>query len=119
MSLSRDFLEEMVILHPKRTGLNYAIWVGRIGAPVTGMQDRLSIRVSNTKGRFNSDDCFVVSVSKCPRVVTPGVVRIPTDDLASVIEWVAINHTLLLVMWRMYETGEDDPVEILIQLQKI
>ena len=107
-------IEEMASLHPKGTGLDYVVWFGRVRG-----QHGPRIKVSNTRGRFNSDDCFVVSVEKTPKVLTPRAVRIPSVDLEDVLDWVSINYDLLMEMWHMYETGDGNPTEILVQLQKI
>lgn len=107
-------MNEMANLVPSRTGLSVVIWFGEVGG-----QHGPRIKVSNVKGKFSKIDNFVVSVDKEPKVLTPKTVKISKDEIEDVFDWIKLNYDDLMKMWKMYETGEDDPIDILINLKKI
>lgn len=108
------FLDEMANLHPKRTGLPVVIWFGEVGG-----QHGPRIKVSNNKGKMTTNDSFVVSVSKTPTVITPKMVKLKPSEVEEVLDWVKLNYEDLMLMWKMFETGDEDPTEVILNLKKI
>ncbi len=107
-------MNEMANLFPSRTGLERIIWFGEVGG-----QHGPRIKVSNLKGKFAQHDCFVISVAKDPRVLTPSTMKIKQSELDDLFDWVKINYDDLMKMWKMYESGDGDPLEIQMNLKKI
>lgn len=108
-------INEMAGLPPKNTGLNVFLWIGKVGG-----QHGPRIKVSNKKGAFaDDDDCFVISVGTPPEVLTPKAMRLKLDELEEVIDWVALNHDELMALYKMYETGDGDVIELLSALKKL
>lgn len=107
-------MNEMANLFPKSTGLDTIIWFGEVGG-----QHGPRIKVSNIKGKFALEDNFVISVSKDPKVLTPKSMKLKAEELQNVFDWVMLNYDDLILMWKMYEAGSDDPNEIISQLKKI
>lgn len=105
---------EMANMPPSNTGLGYVIWLGKVGG-----QHGPRIKVSNTKGRFNEQSNFVISVSREPQVLTPSSRKIKMSELEDILDWVKLNYDLLMKLWQIYETGEGDAFAILNDLQKI
>lgn len=116
-------LSEMANLPPARTGVNYIMWLGKVGG-----QHGPRIKVSNTKGRFDDASNFSITVSKQPKIATPpGSVGIPQHDLANIFRWIQLNYNDLMLLWQIYETGNFiqlantvlDDATILSRLKKI
>ena len=107
-------MNEMANLYPTDTGLPVVVWFGEVGG-----QHGPRIKVSNTKGRFNRDSNFVISVSKNPAVITPKSMALNRDDLDSVLDWVRLNYDQLMVLWKIHESGDGAAHEELAKLQKI
>lgn len=107
-------INEMAGLPPKNTGLDVFLWIGKIGG-----QHGPRIKVSNKIGRFAEDDCFVVSVGKPAEVMTPKSMRLKPEELERVLDWVTLNHDELMALYRMYESGDGDVIELLSALKKI
>lgn len=107
-------MNEMANLFPKRTGLSTIIWFGEVGG-----QHGPRIKVSNTKGKFDLNSNFVVSVEKIPRILTPKSVNMKSEELEDVLDWIKLNYDDLMEMWKMYESGNGDPTETILNLKKI
>jgi hypothetical protein len=107
-------INEMAGLPTENTGLPVFLWIGKIGG-----QHGPRIKVSNIKGKFAEDDCFVVSVGTPPEVLTPKFMRLKKDDLELVLDWVALNHAELMALYKMYETGNGNVIDLLTALKKI
>lgn len=108
-----NLMMETANLTPDETGVPYVIWLGAVGG-----QHGPRIKVSNTRGKM-STDCFVVSVSRTPVVVTPSTVKIPQSNVQDVLDWVMLNYDVLMGLWQVYETGMGSSVPLLQQLKKI
>ena len=85
-----NLMMEMANLTPDETGVPYVIWLGAVGG-----QHGPRIKVSNTRGKM-SNDCFVVSVSRTPAVITPTAVKIPQTSVQDVLDWVMLNYDVLI-----------------------
>ena len=107
-------MNEMANLFPENTGLERIIWFGEVGG-----QHGPRIKVSNVKGKFALNDNFVISVEKNPRVLTPRSMKIKQSELDDLFDWVKINYSDLMEMWRMYESGNGNPLKIANDLKKI
>ena len=105
---------EMANLSPTNTGLAVVIWIGEVGG-----QHGPRIKVSNVPGKFAKNDNFVVSVSSAPEVLTPKSVKLSSDRVQDVLDWVTLNYTDLMELWKMYEAGTGDVVGVLSKLKKI
>jgi hypothetical protein len=111
---SANNMTEMANLFTQDTGVPYAMWFGEVGG-----QHGPRIKVSNIKGKM-SPDCFVVSVSKTPGIMTPRSVKISQTDITDVMDWIIINYDILMQMWNAYESGNGLQVATLtLQLKKI
>lgn len=107
-------MNEMANLYPSTTGLPVVVWFGEVGG-----QHGPRIKVSNVPGRFDSQNCFVVNVSREPVILTPKSVRIKTSQIDDIIDWVKINYDDLMKLWKIHETGDGDALEVLSNLKKI
>jgi hypothetical protein len=107
-------LDEMANLNPEDTGLAYVIWIGEIGG-----QHGPHIKVSNIKGKFAKGDCFVLSIAKNPVNLTPKFTKIPKEDVENTMDWITHNYDKLIALWKMYETGEGNSIELLTALEKV
>jgi hypothetical protein len=107
-------INEMAGLPSRDTGLPVFLWIGKVGG-----QHGPRIKVSNKKGAFAEDDCFVVSIGKPAEVMTPKAMKLKQDDLEQVIDWVTLNHDELIALYNMYESGEGSALELLSALKKI
>jgi hypothetical protein len=107
-------INEMAGLPPKNTGLGVFLWIGKVDG-----QHGPRIKVSNRKGAFADDDCFVISVGTPPQVMTPKSVHLKQDELDEVLDWVSLNHDELMALYKMYETGDGDVIELLSALKKL
>lgn len=107
-------INEMAGLPTSNTGLPFFLWIGKIGG-----QHGPRIKVSNNKGKFTEDDCFVISVGKPPAVMTPKTMRLNLKELELIMDWVTLNYDELMALYKMYETGDGDVVQILSALKKI
>lgn len=105
---------EMANLYPTKTGLAYVIWFGEVGG-----QHGPRIKVSNTKGRFDVNSNFVISVSKNPVVLTPSSMKIKNSELEDLFDWVKLNYNDLMKLWKIHETGDGDVDPITAGLKKI
>jgi hypothetical protein len=107
-------INEMAGLPSRDTGLPVFLWIGKIGG-----QHGPRIKVSNKRGAFAENDCFVVSVGKPAEVLTPRAMRLKKDELEQVLDWVTLNHDELMALYRMYETGDGSVIELLSALKRI
>lgn len=107
-------MNEMANLYPQKTGLHVVIWFGEVGG-----QRGPRIKVSNSPGRFDTQNCFVMSVSKEPEVLTPKSVKIKAHELENVSDWLKLNYDVLMELWKIHETGDGDADETLARLQSI
>jgi len=93
-------LNEMAQNTPKRTGLASPIWIGKIGG-----QHGPRIKVSNDYHWYNTNNSFVVTISKNPRVVS-GTCKLDNDELQDIFEWVILNYDILYKIYNAIETGQ-------------
>lgn len=107
-------MTEMANLFPATTGLGYAIWFGEVGG-----QHGPRIKVSNIRGRFAQNDNFVISVDKNPRILTPRSVKLKPSEVEDIFDWVKLNYQKLMEMWKIYESGDGKPEEIISTLDKL
>lgn len=107
-------INEMAGLPSKNTGLPVFIWVGKVGS-----QHGPRIKVSNNKGKFTENDCFVISVGKPSEVITPRAVKLKNSDVELILDWATLNYEVLIEIYRTYETGDGDIVQLLSALKKI
>jgi hypothetical protein len=107
-------INEIAGLPPRDTGLSVFLWIGKVGG-----QHGPRIKVSNKKGAFAEDDCFVISVGKPPEIMTPKSVRLKQDELDEVLDWVSLNYDELMALYRMYETGDGSAIELLSALKRL
>jgi len=107
-------MNEMANLYPLKTGLPVVLWFGEVGG-----QHGPRIKVSNVKGKFSTDNNFVVSVMKEPKVITPKSLKISVNEQADIMDWIKLNYDVLMKMWALHETGDGDLEELLAQLKKL
>ena len=94
-------LMEMATLQPFETGLDYVLWIGRVGG-----QHGPRIKVSNTKGRWRENSNFTMIIDKDdPKVskLTEKNVLIPSSELLRIKKWIKLNFDDLMLLWYMYE----------------
>lgn len=104
---------EMANLSSKDTGLSYVIWFGEVGG-----QHGPRIKVSNIKGKFATNDNFVISVAREPQVLTPRSRKISNSDLEDVFDWVKLNYDTLMKLWNAFK--HDEPtISLLADLVKL
>ena len=104
---------EMANLFPQQTGLPVVVWFGEVGG-----QHGPRIKVSNVKGKM-THDCFVVSVSKQPVVLTPRSCKLSQSTIEDVFDWVVLNYDTLMQLWNVHESGDGDSMSLLAQLKRI
>jgi hypothetical protein len=104
---------EMANLYPQKTGLSVVMYFGEVGG-----QHGPRLKVSNTPGKFNTSDNFVVSVSENPEVKA-GKEKISQAALSQIFEWVKLNYTELMELWKIHETGDGDVDSVLAKLKKV
>lgn len=104
---------EMANLYPQKTGLPVVLYFGEVGG-----QHGPRIKVSNTPGKFNTGDNFVVSVDRNPEIKA-GKSSLTSNQLSSVYEWVKLNYDVLMELWKIHETGDGDNDAALAKLQKV
>lgn len=109
-----SFLDEMANLTHDDTGLEHTIWLGAVKG-----HHGPRIKVSNNYGRMNSNDCFVVTISKVPVVETPNSCKLKQYQVDDIIDWIKLNYDVLMKLWNVYETGTGSSVELMNQLKKI
>lgn len=109
-----SFLDEMANLHPEETGMDYVIWIGEVGG-----QHGPRIKVSNTKGKMNKTDCFVMSIAKEPQVLTTKSCKLTTSKLEDLSDWIKLNYDILMKMWNAYETGTGSLAKLILQLKSL
>jgi len=105
---------EMANLQTNFTGLPVVIWMGKIG----GMHGPC-IKVSNKKGGFAEDDNFVINVDKDPRVLTPKAVKLKGDEVEEIEDWIKLNYDALMNLWKHFEKGEGDFIQLLSKIKKL
>ena len=91
-------LEEMANLFKDDTGIDYPLWIGKIGG-----HHGPRIKVSNIKGKMRMNDNFVISVSSDPKVLTPETCRLSNNDVQLILNWVKMNFDDLMTLWWMFE----------------
>lgn len=107
-------INEMANLNPASTGLPVVIWVGAVDG-----QHGPRVKVSNLRGKFATDDCFVIAVAREPYVATPRSVKLKQEEVDEVIDWVKLNYEVLMELYQSHETGEGDTIEIQSRLKKL
>lgn len=105
---------EMANLSPGDTGLSVVVWMGEIGG-----QHGPRIKVSNIKGKFSINDNFVVSVDKEPMVLTPKSAKLKNSEIEDVKDWIKLNYSELIDLWKHFESGEGSTIEYLSKLKKL
>jgi hypothetical protein len=113
-AILRAPMHEMANFYPRQTGMSLVLWLGEVGG-----QHGPRIKVSNTPGKFNKHDNFVVTVSKNPYVKTPKSVKVSQDQVNDVIDWIKLNHDILMNLWNMHETGDGDAASEELKLRKL
>ena len=93
-------LMEMANLFKSDTGLDYPIWIGRVGG-----QHGPRVKVSNVLGKWRMNDNFVVSVSKNPRLLTKDTCKLTNTDLQRIYHWIKLNYDDLMLLWWIFERG--------------
>lgn len=93
-------LEEMANLFKDDTGIDYPLWIGKVGG-----HHGPRIKVSNIPHKMRLDNCFVVSVSQTPEVLTPQTCTIPAKEVQQILQWIRINFDDLMILWWMFERG--------------
>ncbi|MCK9371218.1 hypothetical protein M0R04_15000 [Candidatus Dojkabacteria bacterium] len=111
-------LEEMANLYKDDTGLEYPIWIGRVGG-----QHGPRVKVSNIKGKWRANNNFVVSVSENPKVLTPNSCNINNTDVNLVFTWIVTNLDDILLLWWLFEhnslTAKDEDTGLIIHYDSI
>lgn len=107
-------MNEMANLYPVKTGLAVVCWFGEVGG-----QHGPRLKVSNVPGKFDSSNCFLMSVSRDPQVLTPKSAKISTVKISDVEDWIKLNYDDLMELWSIHETGDGDVEPILARLKKI
>ena len=91
-------LMEMANLFKTDTGMEYPIWIGRVGG-----QHGPRVKVSNIVGKWRFNDNFVMDVSENPTVLTPNTCKISKASIDKIRNWIIINYDDLMVLWWMFE----------------
>lgn len=106
-------MHEMANLYPQKTGLPVVMYFGEVGD-----QHGPRIKVSNTTGKFNKSDNFVVSVDTNPEIKA-GKAKFAQSELDDIFDWIKLNHDVLMQLWQIHETGDGDVDTALAALKKI
>lgn len=109
-----SMLDEMANLTPDDTGLPYVIWMGEVGG-----QHGPRIKVSNVRGEMQQSNCFVISVSHEPEVLTKLSCKLSQADVDDIADWIRLNYDVLMRMWKAYETGTGSLIASQTELVKI
>jgi len=109
-----SFLDEMANLPSADTGLGYFIWIGEVGG-----QHGPRVKVSNSHGKMNVNNCFVMSVAKIPEVLTPRSCKLRKSEVDDISDWIKLNYDVLMKMWNVYETGNGSIIKLQDKLKKI
>lgn len=109
-----SFLDEMANWSPGDTGLPFVVWMGEVGG-----QHGPRLKVCNVPGKMRANDCFVVSVSKDPQILTPKSCKVKQAHRDDLTDWVVLNYDVLMELWRAYESGDGSMVAIQTKLRKI
>jgi hypothetical protein len=113
-------LTEMANLRPDETGLNYIIWIGRIGG-----QHGPRVKVSNIKGKWRENNNFVLSIDHTePKEKSkPETIKIPNEDVKQVKKWITSNYDDLMLLWWMFERNashvKDEDTGIMLSMDDI
>lgn len=107
-------MNDMINMSSVNTGLPVVIWIGEI----TG-HDGPSLKASNTRGKFNFYDNFVITVDQDPQVITPRSVKLKSDEVEDIKNWIKLNYETLMLLWKHFETNEGDFIELLSKLNKL
>ena len=99
-------LWEMTNLRPKDTGLDQHIWMSGKGGAKHGPR----VKVSNTPGKFDSNDSFSMSVDHEP-VKRAGTVKIKPEHVEKIRDWIKLNHDHLHKCWHSDTMGSQDHLE--------
>jgi hypothetical protein len=108
-----NFSMQMANLAPSDTGLSVVIWFGEVGG-THGPR----IKVSNIKGKFAINDCFVMSVSRDPQILTPKNAKLKSSEIDDLKDWIRLNYEVLMQAWLAYESGESG-LDTLRDLKKL
>ena len=109
-----SFLDEMANLPSADTGLGYFIWIGEVGG-----QHGPRVKISNSRGKMNTNNCFVMSVAKIPEVLTPRSCKLKKSEVDDISDWIKLNYVVLMDMWKVYETGTGSIIKLQDKLKKI
>lgn len=107
-------MNEMANLYPQETGVSAVMWFGEVGG-----QHGPRLKVSNTPGKFDVQNNFVVAVSKNPMVLTPRSAALSSAKIEDVKDWIKLNYDTLMELWKIHETGNGSSLEFLAKLKKI
>lgn len=94
-------LNEMASSSPRNTGLPTKIWIGEVGG-----HHGPRIKVSNNIKMQRGNDCFVVSISNQPRVIT-GVVKLTKSEVQDIFDWIILNYDHLMLIYKALEIGNN------------
>lgn len=108
-----SFVMHMANLKPSTTGLPVVVWIGKVGG-----HHGPRIKVSNILGKA-SEDCFVMSVSKEPQVLTPKTCKISNSLIEAVSDWIKMNYDELLLAYKQFETDDANVSDTLSNLRKL
>jgi len=112
--LIESMLDEMANLTPDDTGLPYVIWMGEVGG-----QHGPRIKVSNVRGKMQQSNCFVMSVSHEPIVLTSLSCKLRQAEVDDIADWIRLNYDVLMKMWKAYETGTGSLIALQTELVKL
>ena len=104
-------IEEMTAVAPRHSGLNVHVWISAKGRAKHGPR----IKISNTLGRFDSDDNFSMTVSHNPQIVT-GQAKVKQDHLETIKDWIILNHDHLHKIWHSDTMDSHDHLDGIIKL---
>ena len=90
-------LLEMANLFKDDTGLDYPLWIGKIGG-----QHGPRIKVSNIKNKMRFNDCFVMTLDETPTIIA-GECKISKNDILQICTWITKNYEDLIILWWMFE----------------
>lgn len=116
-----SFLVEMANIPPRKTGIEYPIWIGEVGG-----RHGPRIKVSNIKNKTIPSDTFVMTISANPEIKEKQSCKLKSDEVEDIEDWVKLNLEDLLILYKMYENNgfyEKDPAlkikDILLRLKKL
>ena len=107
-----DQLFEMANLSSRSHGIDGVhIWVG-----IANKQYGLRVKVSNVRGKFSPNDCFVIQMPSLDYNASQVAKWIDTTTMEKILEWIKLNQQLLYE----FETGTiNDTSEFLDKISKV